>query len=84
MLSEFIVWCRFFRLTWILVLSGFGYGPRDSQLLSAPPYIAAVIFGMIVGFTADKVRMRGPFIILGACLSGTGSAILAFSGPVGV
>lgn len=62
-----------------LILRGFGFSPRDSQLLSAPPYVASVIFGMAVGFTADKVRMRGPFIILGALVSATGSLVVGYA-----
>lgn len=66
-----------------LILNGFGYSIRDSQLLSAPPYVCAIIFGMIVGFTADKVRMRGPFIILGALISATGSLVVGYAGSPG-
>jgi MFS family permease len=66
-----------------LILNGFGYSIRDSQLLSAPPYVCAIIFGMIVGWTADKVRMRGPFIILGALISATGSLVVGYAGSPG-
>jgi MFS family permease len=62
-----------------LILNGFGYSIRDSQLLSAPPYVCAIIFGMIVGFTADKIKMRGPFIILGALISATGSLVVGYA-----
>jgi len=39
---------------------------------------------MVVGYLADRTRMRGPYIILGALTSMTGSAILAFTKPIGV
>lgn len=67
-----------------LILRGFGYSVRDSQLLSAPPYVAAIICGMIVSFIADRVKMRGPFIILGALTSMTGSLIVGYGKGNGV
>jgi dipeptide/tripeptide permease len=39
---------------------------------------------LIVGFVADKVRMRGPFVILGALISMTGSIIVGYSTSNGV
>lgn len=67
-----------------LILNGFGFSVRDSQLLSAPPYLAAILVGMGVGFLADKVKMRGPFIIFGALVSMTGSLIVGYGNGNGV
>lgn len=66
-----------------LILRGFGYSIADSQLLAAPPYVAAIFFGMGVGFAADKLRMRGPFLIAGALISMTGSLIVGYGGSNG-
>ncbi len=67
-----------------LILRGFGFSTRDSQLLSAPPYIAAIICGIVVGILSDKYRRRGPFIILGALVSMAGSLIVGYGTGNGV
>jgi len=67
-----------------LILRQFGYSVRDSQLLSAPPYIASVIIGLVVAYFADRTRVRGPFVIAGALCSMTGSCVLAFTRPAGI
>lgn len=48
------------------IIKGFGYTTLHSQLLSVPPYIAAVISILITSHFSDRLRMRGPFM-LGAC-----------------
>jgi len=67
----------------VIILNGFGYNARDSQLLSAPPYITAVIVGMISAFVSDKTKMRGPYILAGAVISATGSIILGYTTGTG-
>ncbi|KZV82342.1 MFS general substrate transporter [Exidia glandulosa HHB12029] len=46
-----------------VILAGMGYNIRDTQLLAAPPYVAATFFGLTAAYLADRTRMRGPFII---------------------
>lgn len=67
-----------------LILNGFGFSVRDSQLLSAPPYIASILVGMVVSVVADKARVRGPFIIFGALVSMAGSLIVGYGTGNGV
>jgi len=67
----------------VIILNGFGYSARDSQLLSAPPYITAVVVGMISAWVSDKTRMRGPYILLGAITSATGTIILGYTSGTG-
>jgi len=94
-LSDWKIWCMgllflcstlpayAFSYFLVIILAGFGYGPRDSQLLSAPPYITAVIVGMISAYVSDKTRMRGPYILAGAVISATGSIILGYTSSTG-
>lgn len=67
----------------VIILNGFGYSARDSQLLSAPPYITAVIVGMISAWVSDKTKMRGPYILLGAIVSATGTIVLGYTKGTG-
>jgi hypothetical protein len=49
-LSDLCLMARSYFL--VLILRGFGFSPAESQLLSAPPYIAAVLIG------ASYLRLR--------------------------
>lgn len=67
-----------------LILKGFGFTTKQSFLLSAPPYVTAIICGMAISYFADRAHVRGPFIILGACISMTGSLIIGYGHGSGV
>jgi len=59
-----------------LIFRGFGYSVALSQILSAPPYIFALIYGFSLGAVSDKMRHRGSFVCI--------SALMALAGTVGL
>ncbi|TGZ81514.1 MFS general substrate transporter [Ascodesmis nigricans] len=62
-----------------IILSGMGYTDAMSQILTAPPFIFATIFGMALAVVADKIRMRGPIIAFQAVVCIIGLAIVAYA-----
>ncbi|KIV92634.1 hypothetical protein PV10_03907 [Exophiala mesophila] len=43
------------------ILRGMGYTGTHAQLLSVPPYACAAVLTILVGWTADRARLRGYF-----------------------
>lgn len=62
------------------ILRSLGYNTAMSQILVTPPYIAACIANIATGFLADRVRMRGPFIIGHGLLTMVGFGLIGW-GP---
>ena len=62
-----------------IILKGMGYSTGMSQILSALPYIPAVVVGLTLAWWADKSRLRAPFIALGALLVIAGLSMTAYS-----
>ncbi|KAL4748847.1 hypothetical protein BDW72DRAFT_205268 [Aspergillus terricola var. indicus] len=58
------------------IINQLGYSGIRSQLLSVPPYAAAAIVTVAVGFIADRTRQRGICNILVSFLGITGFAML--------
>lgn len=54
------------------IIHSFGFNVVNSQLLSAPPYVVAAIYIVISSHIADRVKMRGPPIVIGMVLSAIG------------
>lgn len=61
----------------IILRGGLGYSLEMSFILSTPPSLFAVVSAMTVSWLADKVKLRGPFVILqgligvvGLCMTG--------------
>ena len=54
------------------IIKGFGYNTLHSQLLSTPPYIAAVITILITSILSDRFRFRGPFMLAACFLQAIG------------
>ncbi|GLI80623.1 hypothetical protein PoHVEF18_008978 [Penicillium ochrochloron] len=50
----------------IILQGGMGFTPNQAILLSVPPYYYAAIPVIVTSLTADKLRLRGPFITLNA------------------
>ncbi|KAI5788283.1 major facilitator superfamily domain-containing protein [Geopyxis carbonaria] len=64
-----------------IILQGMGYSKGMAQILSAPPFVFAVISGMAFAFLGDRIRMRAPIIagqsllcIIGLALTGYGGS----------
>lgn len=62
-----------------IILAGMGNSPEKSQLLSAPPYVVAVVTGFSCAVVSDKIRMRAPAIIVQAVMCIVGLAITAYA-----
>jgi len=52
-----------------LILQGLGFTTTKVYLLSAPPNIAAIPYAFGFSWLADKLRIRGPFVILHAIVA---------------
>jgi predicted MFS family arabinose efflux permease len=62
-----------------IILAGMGYTAGEAQLLSAPPYVVAVILGFSCAIISDKIRLRAPAIAVQAVLCIVGLAITAYA-----
>ncbi|KAI0104518.1 MFS general substrate transporter [Daldinia grandis] len=61
----------------VILRNGMGYSQELAFVLSAPPALFSVVEGMFVSWLADKMRLRGPFVIaqglvaiVGLCMTG--------------
>ncbi|KAI0638046.1 MFS general substrate transporter [Trametes polyzona] len=46
------------------IVSGLGYSGGAAQLHTVPPYVPAVVLTVIVAIASDRLRWRGPFILM--------------------
>lgn len=46
------------------IISGLGYTGGEAQLRTVPPYVPAVFLTVVVAFLADRLKWRGPFILI--------------------
>ncbi|KAF9534345.1 MFS transporter [Crepidotus variabilis] len=46
------------------IVSGLGYSGSQAQLHTVPPYIPAAFLTVLVAFLSDKLRWRGPFVLI--------------------
>ncbi|WRT68192.1 uncharacterized protein IL334_005167 [Kwoniella shivajii] len=46
------------------IVASLGYTNANAQLYTVPPYAVGFVFMILVNHFSDRVRMRGPFIIL--------------------
>ena len=58
------------------------YSALAAQALSAPPYLVAFLFVLLVAYLSDRHRKRSVYIVLCALVSSSGYAILAISGAL--
>ncbi|KEF52881.1 uncharacterized protein A1O9_11299 [Exophiala aquamarina CBS 119918] len=65
------------------ILAELGYKATTAQLMSVPPYIAAALLTIAVGFLADRIRQRGLCAIAVSSLSVIGFGILVSDLPAG-
>ena len=66
------------------IISELGYSSIKAQLLSVPPYVAAAILTISVGFIADRTKQRGICNMTVAFLGVAGFAMLLGSKEPGV
>ncbi|PPQ69879.1 hypothetical protein CVT24_003214 [Panaeolus cyanescens] len=46
------------------IVAGLGYSGSQAQLHTVPPYVPAAVLTVVVAFLSDKLRWRGPFILI--------------------
>ncbi|KAJ3741154.1 MFS transporter [Lentinula detonsa] len=46
------------------IVAGLGYTGSAAQLHTVPPYVPAVVLTVIIAFLSDRLRWRGPFILI--------------------
>lgn len=46
------------------IVAGLGFTGEEAQLHTVPPYVPAVVFTVVVAVASDKLKMRGPFMLL--------------------
>jgi len=63
----------------IILQRGMGYSDAMAQILTAPPFVFAVMTGMAFAVLADKFRMRAPIIVAQACMVVIGLSITAYT-----
>jgi len=66
------------------IISELGYTSTRANLLTVPPYAAAAIMTILVGWIADRTRQRGICNIVVALLAIVGYSMLLGSNKVGV
>ena len=66
------------------IVNALGYKSTKAQLLSVPPYAAAAILTVIVGYSADRTRQRGLHNFAFAGLGAVGFAMLLSASSPGV
>lgn len=62
------------------ILQGMGYTGTRAQLLSVPPYATAAAVTVLVGWLADKTKVRGPYNIGVSTIGAVGFSMLIGSG----
>ncbi|KAF7301656.1 MFS transporter [Mycena indigotica] len=55
------------------IVAGLGYKGKSAQLHTVPPYVPATVLTVFVAFLSDRLKWRGPFILI--CLP---SAIVGY------
>ncbi|PCH39025.1 MFS general substrate transporter [Wolfiporia cocos MD-104 SS10] len=58
------------------IIVGLGYSSLHAQLLTIPPNICGSIVTILIGALSDRMRVRGPFVLAGACVTLTGYVLL--------
>lgn len=58
------------------IISAMGYSKVHAQLLTVPPNMVAFFIVLIVGYTSDKMKMRGPLVIVGSIIAIAGYVML--------
>jgi MFS family permease len=78
--------CPLFGITMFLpsIISGFGYSPAISSLLTVPPFVLATIVLFFFAYYSDKLKIRSPFILAGLTMCLIGFSINISDAPKGV
>lgn len=66
-----------------IILKGMGFTAENAQLLTAPPYVFACIVGFGFAVLSDRVRMRGPIIVVQAVICIIGLVLVGYTNGTG-
>lgn len=66
------------------IIKALNFTGTSANLLSVPPYVLGFFTTMITAFVADRVQLRGPFILFWSCFVIVGYGILISDVSVGV
>ncbi|KAK3049553.1 hypothetical protein LTR09_009221 [Extremus antarcticus] len=66
------------------IIEGLGYSDISAQLFTVPPNFLAFLVVIIVSFISDKIKMRGPLIVLGLSVAAIGYIMQLASNTGGV
>lgn len=66
------------------LVANLGYSAARAQLMSVPPYVAAAIVTLTVGYLSDKWQKRAPLVVVCSIVSGLGYALLLANVTSGV
>ncbi|KAF7776169.1 hypothetical protein Agabi119p4_4562 [Agaricus bisporus var. burnettii] len=66
------------------IISGLGYSGAQAQLRTVPPYVPAVVLTVAVAYLSDRLKWRGPWILicLPLCIIGYVIAVTATTDKV--
>jgi hypothetical protein len=66
------------------IIAALGFTAAQAQLLSVPPFAAAVVANLVVGAASDRAGVRGPFVVAGAIVALIGYTLLYVATRPGV
>jgi hypothetical protein len=66
------------------IIKGLGYTAITAQLFTVPPNFLAFLSVIIFAWTSDKIKMRGPLILVGLTLAAVGYIMQIASGSNGI
>lgn len=58
------------------ILQGMGYTALRAQAFSAPPYVGAFLVALAVMLASDRLRVRGPFLVVLCLIGAAGYMVL--------
>ncbi|EMD40831.1 hypothetical protein CERSUDRAFT_111415 [Gelatoporia subvermispora B] len=58
------------------IVTGLGHQGEDAQIHTVPPYVPAIVLTVVVAIASDKLKWRGPFILMFLPLTIAGYALL--------
>jgi nitrate/nitrite transporter NarK len=68
----------------VILETEMGYSSTQTQGLSTPPYIIAMILMFVEGWLSDKLRLRYPVLYFNACICIVGLCLMVWTGAAGV
>lgn len=66
------------------IIEGLGYSDVTAQLFTVPPNFLAFLIVIASSFISDRIKMRGPMILIGLCLAAIGYIMQLASNHAGV